>query len=83
MLQFCSVSNSLSHTTLSNKLREYFSKNCVARLYCVVIKILYESAYEYTTIVELFDNISIFTLNPYQDIRICDVSPDFYLNYFF
>ena len=34
MLQFCSVSNSLSHTNLSNKVR---GKNCVARLYCFLI----------------------------------------------
>ena len=34
MLQFCSVSNSLPHTTLS-------IKNCVARLYCVVVMILH------------------------------------------
>ena len=27
----------------------YFSKNCVARLYCVVVMILHASAYEYTT----------------------------------
>ena len=39
MLQFCSVSNSLSHTTLSIKWEVYFSKNRVARLYCVVIMI--------------------------------------------
>ena len=37
ILQFCSVSNSLSHTVLSNKVRDIFSKNCVARLYCVVM----------------------------------------------
>ena len=35
MLQFCSVSNSLSHTTYNIKWEVYFSKNCVARLYCV------------------------------------------------
>ena len=40
-LQFCSVSNSLSHTTLSIKWEVYFSKNCVARLYCVVVMILH------------------------------------------
>ena len=44
MLQFCSVSNSLSHTTFSNKLRGIFSKNCVARLYCVVVMILHAYA---------------------------------------
>ena len=37
MLLFCSVSNSLSHTTLSIKWEVYFSKNCVARLHCVVV----------------------------------------------
>ena len=37
MLQFCLISKSLSHTTLSNKVRGIFSKNCVARLYCVVM----------------------------------------------
>ena len=37
MLQFCSVSNSFSHTTFSNKMRGiFFLKTCVARLYCVV-----------------------------------------------
>ena len=41
MLQFCSVSNSLSHTTLSIKWEVYFSKNCVARLYCVVTMNMY------------------------------------------
>ena len=36
MLQFCSVSNSLSHTTLSIKREVYFSKKCVVRRpYCV------------------------------------------------
>ena len=35
MLQVCSVSNSLSHITLLIKWEVYFSKNCVARLYCV------------------------------------------------
>ena len=36
MLQFCSVSNSLSHTTLSIKWEVYFSKRIVfASLYCV------------------------------------------------
>ena len=35
MLQFCSVSNSLSHATFQIKWEVYFSKNCVARLYCV------------------------------------------------
>ena len=34
MLQFCSVSNTLSHTTLSNKVGGiFFLKDCVARLY--------------------------------------------------
>ena len=41
MLQFCSVSNFLSHTTLSVKWEVYFSKNCVARLYCVIVMILH------------------------------------------
>ena len=36
MLQFCSVSNYLSHTTFQIKWEVYFSKNCVARLNCVV-----------------------------------------------
>ena len=35
MLQFCSVSNSLSHATFQKKWEVYFSKNCVARLHCV------------------------------------------------
>ena len=50
MLQFCLVSNSLSHTTLSIKWEVYFSKNCVTRHYCVIVMILHASAYEYTTI---------------------------------
>ena len=41
MLQFCSVSHSLSHTTLSIKWEVYFLRNCVARLYCVVVMILH------------------------------------------
>ena len=47
MLQFCSVSNSLSHTNLSNKVRGiYFSKRLcrsflLLRLYCVVVMILH------------------------------------------
>ena len=41
MLQFCSVSNSLSHTTLSNKVRGiFFLKDCVAHYYCVVVIIV-------------------------------------------
>ena len=47
MVQLCSVSNSLSHTTFQIKWEAYFSKNCVARLYCVVVMILH--AYEYAT----------------------------------
>ena len=39
MLQFCSVSNSLSHTTLSIKWEVYFSKNCVARLHCAYVDV--------------------------------------------
>ena len=55
MLQFCSVSNSLSHTTLSNIVRgTYFSKELCARLYCVIVMILHTSAnvhaYEYITL---------------------------------
>ena len=47
MLQFCSSSNSLSHTTLSNKVRGiFFLENCVAHLCCVVVMILHSSAYE-------------------------------------
>ena len=49
MLQFCSISNSLSHTTLWIKWEVYFFQNCVARLYFVVVMILLASAYEYTT----------------------------------
>ena len=37
MLQFCSVSNSLSQTTFQIKWEVYFSKNCVARLHCVIV----------------------------------------------
>ena len=48
MLQFCSVSNSLSCTTLSIKWEVYFSKNCIVCHYCVVVMILH--AYEYTTL---------------------------------
>ena len=43
MLQFCSISNSLSHITLSIKWEVYFSKNCVARHYCVVVMHLHMS----------------------------------------
>ena len=35
MSLFCSVSNSLSHATFQIKWEVYFSKNCVAHLYCV------------------------------------------------
>ena len=39
-----------SHTQpFQIKWQVYFSKNCVACLYCVVIMILYASAYEYAT----------------------------------
>ena len=39
-----------SHTQpFQIKWEVYFSKNCVVRLYCVVIMILHASAYEYTT----------------------------------
>ena len=48
MLQFCSVSNSLSHTTLSIKWEVYFSKQlCQSSFLCRC----YDSAYEYTTII--------------------------------
>ena len=53
MLQFCSVSNSLSHTTLSNKVRgTYFSKELCHSLLCRCYDSLciHESAHEYTTI---------------------------------
>ena len=41
----CSVYNSLSHTTLSNKVRgTYFSKEVFARPFCVVVMILHASA---------------------------------------
>ena len=50
MLQFFSVSNSLSHTTLSNKVRGiYFLKDCAARRYYCVVMFMHASAYEYTT----------------------------------
>ena len=42
MFQFCSISKSLLHTTLSIKWEVYFSENCVALLYyCVVVMILH------------------------------------------
>ena len=37
ILQFCSVSNSLSHATFQIKWEVYFSKNFVAHLYYVVV----------------------------------------------
>ena len=43
MLQFYSVSNSFSHTSISNKVRGIFFKNFVARLYCVVVMNLHMS----------------------------------------
>ena len=47
MLQFCSVSDSLSHTTLSIKWKVYFSKRLYRSLllFCYV----YASAFDYTT----------------------------------
>ena len=36
MLQFCSVSNSLSHTTLSNKVRGIFSQRTVSLVFIIV-----------------------------------------------
>ena len=40
-----------SHTQpFQIKWEVYFSKNCVARLYCVVVMILHASAYEYATL---------------------------------
>ena len=54
MLQFCSVSNSLSHKTLSKKVRVYFSKKTVSSLLlCRRYDLcMHESAYEYTTIID-------------------------------
>ena len=50
MLQFCSVSNSLSHTSLSNKVRgTYFSKGLCRSSSSLCRCVLHESAYEYTT----------------------------------
>ena len=37
------------HIPMAIKWEVYFSKNCVARLYCVVVMILHASAYEFTT----------------------------------
>ena len=51
MLQFCSVSNSLSNTNLSNKVSGIFFKEVFARLLLCVVRILHEYAYEYTTCV--------------------------------
>ena len=45
MLQFCSVSKSLSHTTLSNKVRGIFFKEVFACLYYCVVMILYVYVY--------------------------------------
>ena len=41
MLQFCSASNSLSQTTLSNKVRGIFFKELCRHYYCVVVMILH------------------------------------------
>ena len=42
MWQFCSVSNSLSHTTLSNKVRDiFFLRTVLLVYYCVVVMILH------------------------------------------
>ena len=67
MLQFCSVSNSLSHTTLSIKWEVYFSKRSVfARPYCVIM-ILYAYAcvcifgHGYTTYINLVPDASFHT----------------------
>ena len=57
MMQFCSVSNSLSHTTLSIKWEVYFSKElCRSSLLC-----RYAYAYEYTTGI-LWYNIAVCNL---------------------
>ena len=68
MLQFCSVSNSLSHTTLSNKVRGlFFWRPVSARLYCVVVRILHASAYvlcEYTTANPCFTSATIWYWAP-------------------
>ena len=42
MLQFCSVSNSLSHTTLSNKVRGIFFKRIVSLVF--IVSLFYDSA---------------------------------------
>ena len=52
MLQFCSVSNSLSHTTLSNKLRGIFFKRTVSLVFIVCRCVLHADIYvlcSYTT----------------------------------
>ena len=52
MLQFCSVSNSLSHTTLSNKVRGIFFKKTVSPVFIIVSSLwfcMHASAYEHTT----------------------------------
>ena len=55
MLQFCSVSNSLLHTNLSNKVRAIFSKRlCLVVFFCVVVKILHAYAYVYVLCVCIF-----------------------------
>ena len=40
ILQFCSVSNSLSHANLTIKWKVYLFKDCVARLHCLVVIII-------------------------------------------
>ena len=50
MLQFCSVSNSLSHTTLSIKWEVYFSKEVSSLVFTVSsLWFIHASAYEYVT----------------------------------
>ena len=56
MLQFCSVSNSLSHTTLSNKVRGIFFQRTVSLVFIVLLwfcmhmyKCLYCSSWLYNT----------------------------------
>ena len=53
MLQICSVSNSLSHTTFQIKREVYiFLKDCVARLYYCVVMML--SAWIYTWVYNMY-----------------------------
>ena len=70
-----------SHTQpFQIKWEVYFSKNCVARLYCVVVMIMHASAYEYTTHTHIY--ICIFWQNFFVNANFIKHNRYFMSTYF-